>query len=63
MTQPHGIQQVRAAEYTSLIGTPDRIRTVINRYIDIGLTHFVLDLVGLDKDTIKIIDSKIIKKL
>jgi hypothetical protein len=36
---------------------------VINRYIDIGLTHFVLDLVGLDKDTIKIVDSKIIKKL
>jgi F420-dependent oxidoreductase-like protein len=61
--QLHGIQQVRAAEYTSLIGTPERIRTVINRYIDIGLTHFVLDLVGLDKDTIKIVDSKIIKKL
>jgi F420-dependent oxidoreductase-like protein len=62
-TQLHGIQQVRAAEYTSLIGTPERIRTVVNRYIDIGLTHFVLDLVGLDKDTIKMIDSKIIKKL
>jgi F420-dependent oxidoreductase-like protein len=61
--QLHGIQQVRAAEYTSLIGTPERIRTVIRRYIDIGLTHFVLDLVGLDKDTIKMVDSKIIKKL
>jgi F420-dependent oxidoreductase-like protein len=62
-TQLHGIQQVRAAEYTSLIGTPERIRTVINRYIDIGLSHFVLDLVGLDKEAIKIVDSKIIKKL
>jgi F420-dependent oxidoreductase-like protein len=61
--QLHGIQQVRAAEYTSLIGTPERIRKVINRYIDIGLTHFVLDLVGLDKDTINIVDSKIINKL
>lgn len=61
--QLHGIQQVRAAEYTSLIGTPERIRTVIHKYIDIGLTHFVLDLVGLDKDTIKMVDSKIIKKL
>jgi alkanesulfonate monooxygenase SsuD/methylene tetrahydromethanopterin reductase-like flavin-dependent oxidoreductase (luciferase family) len=61
--QLHGIQQVRAAEYTSLIGTPEKIRTVINRYIDIGLTHFVLDLVGLDKDTINIVDSKIINKL
>lgn len=62
-TQLHGIQQVRAAEYASLIGTPERIRTVITKYMDIGLTHFVLDLVGLDKDTIKIVDSKIINKL
>ena len=31
--------------------------------MDIGLTHFVLDLVGLDKDTIKIVDSEIINKL
>lgn len=61
--QPYGIQQVRAAEYTSLIGTPERIRRVINRYVDIGLTHFVLDLVGLDKNTLKMVDSKIIKKL
>ena len=31
---------------------------VINEHIDLGLTHFVLDLVGLDEDTIKMVDSK-----
>jgi hypothetical protein len=39
------------------------IRMVINKYVDLGLTHFVLDLVGLDESTIKLVDSKIIKKL
>ena len=61
--QLHGIQQVKAAESTSLVGTPEKIRTVMNEYIDLGLTHFVLDLVGLDEDTVKMVDSKIIKKL
>ena len=31
--------------------------------MDLGLTHFVLDLVGLNENTIKMVDSKIIKKL
>ena len=61
--QLHGIQQVKAAKSTSLVGTPEKVRTVMNEYIDLGLTHFVLDLVGLDEDTIKMVDSKIIKKL
>jgi hypothetical protein len=55
--------QVQAAESISLVGTPEHIRTVINKYVDLGLTHFVLDLVGLDESTIKLVDSKIIKKL
>src|ERR687895_907538 len=59
----HGIQQVQAAEYISLVGTPEHIRMVLNKYVDLGLTHFVLDLVGLDQSTIKLVDSKIIKKL
>jgi F420-dependent oxidoreductase-like protein len=61
--QLHGIQQVKAAKSTSLVGTPDKIMTIMNEYIDLGLTHFVLDLVGLNGDTIKMVDSKIIKKL
>jgi F420-dependent oxidoreductase-like protein len=61
--QLYGIQQVKAAESTSLVGTPEKVRMVMNEYIDLGLTHFVLDLIGLDEDTIKMIDSKIIKKL
>ena len=61
--QLHGIQQVKAAESTSLVGTPDKVMAIMNEYIDLGLTHFVLDLVGLNGDTIKTVDSKIIKKL
>ena len=59
----HGIQHVQAAESISLVGTPEHIRMVLNKYVDLGLTHFVLDLVGLDQSTIKLVDSKIIKKL
>lgn len=59
----HGIQQIQAAEAISLVGTPEHIRMVLNKYVDLGLTHFVLDLVGLDESTIKLIDLKIIKKL
>jgi F420-dependent oxidoreductase-like protein len=61
--QLHGIQQIKAAESTSLVGTPEKVRAVMNEYIDLGLTHFVLDLIGLDEDTIKMVDSKIIRKL
>ena len=59
----HGIQQIQAAESISLVGTPEHIRMVLNKYVDLGLTHFVLELVGLDESTIKLVDSKIIKKL
>jgi hypothetical protein len=45
----------------SLVGTPENIRRVMNEFIDLGITHFVLDLIGLDKDTIKMVDTKIIK--
>ena len=61
--QLHGIQQVKAAKSTSLVGIPEKVRAVMNEYIDLGLTHFVLDLIGLDEDTIKMVNSKIIKKL
>jgi F420-dependent oxidoreductase-like protein len=60
--QLHGMQQVKAAESTSLVGTPEKIREVISDYINVGLTHFIFDLVGLDEVTIKMVDSKIIKK-
>jgi hypothetical protein len=29
----------------------------MNECVDLGLTHFVLDLIGLDEDTIKMVDS------
>ena len=61
--QLYGMQQVKAAEHTSIIGTPEKVMAGLNRYIDLGLTHFILDFVGLDEQTLKLFDSKIIKKL
>jgi len=61
--QVNGVQQVRAAEYTSMIGTPENVMAGLNKYIELGLTHFILDFVGLDGKTLELFNSKIIKSL
>jgi alkanesulfonate monooxygenase SsuD/methylene tetrahydromethanopterin reductase-like flavin-dependent oxidoreductase (luciferase family) len=61
--QVHGMQQVREAENASLVGLPENITSALNKYVDIGITHFIMDFVGLSENTIKLFDSKIIKKL
>jgi alkanesulfonate monooxygenase SsuD/methylene tetrahydromethanopterin reductase-like flavin-dependent oxidoreductase (luciferase family) len=61
--QVHGMQQVREAENASLVGLPENIISGINKYVNIGITHFIMDFVGLNEDTIKLFDSKVIKKL
>ena len=61
--QAHGIQQVREAENASLVGLPENIISGLNKYVNIGITHFIMDFVGLDENTIKLFDSKVIKKL
>jgi hypothetical protein len=57
------MQQVREAENASLVGPPENIISGLNRYINIGLTHFIMDFVGLSEKTIKLFDSSVIKKI
>ena len=61
--QVHGMQQVREAENASLVGLPENIISGLNKYVNIGITHFIMDFVGLSENTIKLFDSKVIKKL
>jgi hypothetical protein len=61
--QVHGIQQVREAEDASLVGLPENVISGLNKYVNIGITHFIMDFVGLSENTIKLFDSKVIKKL
>jgi len=61
--QVHGMQQVREAENASLVGSPENIISGLNRYINIGITHFIMDFVGLSENTIKLFDSSVIKKI
>jgi hypothetical protein len=61
--QVHGMQQVREAENGSLVGVPENIMSGLNKYVDIGITHFIMDFVGLSENTIKLFNSKVIKKL
>ena len=61
--QVHGMQQVREEENASLVGSPENIISGLNRYINIGITHFIMDFVGLSENTIKLFDSRVIKKI
>jgi alkanesulfonate monooxygenase SsuD/methylene tetrahydromethanopterin reductase-like flavin-dependent oxidoreductase (luciferase family) len=61
--QVHGMQQVREAENASLVGAPEEIISGLTKYINIGITHFIMDFVGLSENTIKLFDSKVIKKI
>jgi F420-dependent oxidoreductase-like protein len=61
--QVHGMQQVREAENASLVGLPENIISGLNKYVSIGITHFIMDFVGLNENTIKLFDSKVFKKL
>jgi F420-dependent oxidoreductase-like protein len=45
------------------IGTPDEIVAGIRKYIEIGVTHFVLHFMGLDESILKLFRSKVVDKL
>jgi F420-dependent oxidoreductase-like protein len=45
------------------IGTPDEIAAGIRKYIEIGVTHFVLHFMGLDDSILKLFRSKVVNKL
>jgi alkanesulfonate monooxygenase SsuD/methylene tetrahydromethanopterin reductase-like flavin-dependent oxidoreductase (luciferase family) len=57
------MQQVAEAEFVSTVGTPEEVIEGLNKYIDVGLTHFILDFIGLDERTVKLFDSKVVQRI
>ena len=44
------------------VGTPEKVLEGIKKYIDIGVTHFILHFIGLDETTLRLFDT-IIRRL
>ncbi len=44
------------------IGTPDRILKGINEYVEMGVTHFIMHFIGIDEQSLRTFDSKIINR-
>ena len=45
------------------VGTPEKILQGIKKYIDIGVTHFILHFIGLDEIRLRLFNSKVIRVL
>ena len=43
------------------VGTPEKVLQGIKKYIDIGVTHFILHFIGLDETTLRLFDTKVIR--
>jgi len=43
------------------VGTPEKVLQGIKKYMDIGVTHFILHFIGLDETTLRLFDTKIIR--
>lgn len=45
------------------VGTLEKIIDGLNKYVDIGVTHFIIHFIGLDEKALQLFDSKVIQKL
>jgi alkanesulfonate monooxygenase SsuD/methylene tetrahydromethanopterin reductase-like flavin-dependent oxidoreductase (luciferase family) len=45
------------------IGTPEEIVAGLRKYIEIGVTHYVLHFMALDESILKLFRSKVVNKL
>jgi alkanesulfonate monooxygenase SsuD/methylene tetrahydromethanopterin reductase-like flavin-dependent oxidoreductase (luciferase family) len=43
------------------VGTPEKVLQGIKKYVDIGVTHFILHFIGLDDATLRLFDAKVIR--
>ncbi len=43
------------------VGTPEKVLQGIKRYLDIGVTHFILHFIGLNETTLRLFDAKVIR--
>ena len=56
-------QYIQSLDRGQTVGTPEKIIEGLNKYIDIGVTHFILHFIGLDEKALQLFDSKIIQKI
>jgi alkanesulfonate monooxygenase SsuD/methylene tetrahydromethanopterin reductase-like flavin-dependent oxidoreductase (luciferase family) len=45
------------------IGTPETILSGLEQYMNLGITHFILNFIGLQENTLNFFNSKVINKL
>ena len=43
------------------VGTPEKVLQGIKKYMEIGVTHFILHFIGLDETTLRLFDTRIIR--
>jgi alkanesulfonate monooxygenase SsuD/methylene tetrahydromethanopterin reductase-like flavin-dependent oxidoreductase (luciferase family) len=43
------------------VGTPEKVLQGIKKYVDIGVTHFILHFIDLDEVTLRLFDAKVIR--
>jgi alkanesulfonate monooxygenase SsuD/methylene tetrahydromethanopterin reductase-like flavin-dependent oxidoreductase (luciferase family) len=43
------------------IGTPEKVLQGIKKYMDIGVTHYILHFIGLDETTLRLFETKVIR--
>jgi F420-dependent oxidoreductase-like protein len=48
---------------SAIVGTPEEVTSKLNKYIDLGIMHFILYFIGLNEKSLKLFNSKIIKKI
>jgi len=46
-----------------VLGTPEHIVSELKKYIDLGVTHFILHFVGFNLQCLNLFNSKVIKKI
>jgi F420-dependent oxidoreductase-like protein len=45
------------------IGVPERILKGIHEYLDLGVTHFIFQFIGLNEKSLKLFNSKVMRKI
>jgi len=43
------------------VGTPEKVLQGIQKYLDIGVTHFILHFLGLDETTLRLFNAQVIR--
>ena len=47
----------------TIVGTPQQLIADLHRYMDIGITHFIMDFIGVDEESVSLFDSMVIQKI